>query len=61
MKNIEKIKVAILGYGVVGKKRHDSMIKSKAYEVLAISDKDFKINSVVTWCIQVRTAKNAGP
>ena len=45
MKNITKIKVAILGYGVVGKKRHDSMIKSKAYEVIAISDKDFKIHS----------------
>lgn len=44
MKKVLKINVAILGYGVVGKKRHESMLKSKSYNVLAISDKDLNFN-----------------
>lgn len=44
MKESNKIKAAILGYGVVGKKRHDSMLNSKSYDIVAISDKDFKIH-----------------
>ena len=42
MKPSNKIKVAILGYGVVGKKRHDSMLNAMSYDIVAISDKGFK-------------------
>jgi predicted dehydrogenase len=42
MKASNKIKVAILGYGVVGKKRHDSMLHAMSYDIVAISDKGFK-------------------
>lgn len=48
MKTNAKIKVAILGYGVVGKKRHDSINKDKKYHVTAISDISFQINAKPT-------------
>jgi len=35
-------KVGIVGYGVVGKKRHNSLKKISDFEVVALSDKNFK-------------------
>ena len=42
MKN--KIKIAIAGYGVVGKLRHKSINKLKDFELIAVCDKKFKKN-----------------
>ena len=40
MKN--KIKIAIAGYGVVGKLRHKSINKLKDFELIAVCDKNLK-------------------
>ena len=50
---IKKLKTAIIGYGVVGKKRRLFIEKNKSYELLYISDIKFKKNiksKSITFC-----------
>jgi len=49
------LRVGIAGYGIVGKTRHKALDKHKAFNVVAVSDKNFKeypasLNSINTYC-----------
>ena len=47
-----KIKIAIAGYGVVGKLRHKSINKIKDFDLIAVCDRKFKKNGVFSNGIQ---------
>ncbi len=48
----KKIKIAIAGYGVVGKLRHKSINKNKDFDLIAVCDRKFKKNGVFSNGIQ---------
>ena len=49
---MKKIKIAIAGFGIVGKKRYECVIKNKNLELIAICDKKFKKKSFIKNNIQ---------